>query len=489
MAYHLLTGATGLLGSYLLRDLLSAGLRIAVLVRPNKMESARQRIEAIMCRWDKQAGRTQPRPVILQGSLANEYFGLSEESLRWVSENCNDIVQNAASVTYYGERPNEEPWKTNVGGTANALAFCRHTGIRQYHHVSTAYVCGKRDGLVYEGELDEGQDLNTDYERSKLEGEMMVRAADHIAPPTIYRAAIIIGDSRTGHTPTFHGFYVPLKLVHTMFRHIVMDDFKITPLQEAIQIKGHERKNLVPVDWISEVMTHIILNQEHHGQTYHLAPEKPVTSNVMRDAMAQGFLTYADMSTSADQNDSNWSFNQEDFVKYFRGQMEIYEAYWKDDPEFDLTNTRRVAPHLPCPEVNGEMLIRLCKFAIESNFGWPRPAPVQIDCDVNSRLSALLPETMTPGERAETIGLQINGLGGGQWEIFVEQERPVAFRHGLSAGCRDLIYLNTDTFDRLRERRVSVNDCLRQGQITVEAKDPRQKKMVRLLDQLCTLQN
>ena len=46
--YHLLTGATGLLGSYLLRDFLLAGRRVAVLVRPAKRESARQRVENLL---------------------------------------------------------------------------------------------------------------------------------------------------------------------------------------------------------------------------------------------------------------------------------------------------------------------------------------------------------------------------------------------------------------------------------------------------------
>ena len=100
----------------------------------------------------------------------------------------------------------------------------------------------------------------------------------------------------------------------------------------------------------------------------HLAPDKPVTANQMRDAMVQAFSTYADPLTSADHNDSNWSFDQEEFVNYFRDQMKIYESYWKDDPEFDLSNTHRAAPHLPCPEVTEEMLVRLCKYAIESNF-------------------------------------------------------------------------------------------------------------------------
>ena len=41
MAYTLLTGATGLLGRYLLRDLTLADVPLAVVVRPTRFESAR----------------------------------------------------------------------------------------------------------------------------------------------------------------------------------------------------------------------------------------------------------------------------------------------------------------------------------------------------------------------------------------------------------------------------------------------------------------
>ena len=473
MAYHLLTGATGLLGSYLLNDFLVAGLRVAVLVRPTKLESARQRVESIMTRWEKLAGFALPRPVILEGNLFNDRFDLSDEQLRWVTANCTSLVQNAASVTYYGERPHEDPWRTNVGGTENALAFCKRIGIRQFHHVSTAYVCGKREGLIYEGELDEGQDLNTDYERSKFEGEQLIRAASHIDPPTFYRAAIIIGDSRTGYTPTFHGFYVPLKLVHTMFKHIIRDTSLAGPLQESIEIQGHERKNLIPVDWISEVMTHIITHPEHHGQTFHLAPDKPVTVNVMRDAMVQGFLTYGDISQSADQTqNTSWSFNQDEFVEYFRNQMKIYESYWKDDPLFDLTNTRRAAPHLPPPEVNCEMLVHLCKYALESNFGWPRAAPIQLELDVHQHLEQLLKSDLD-WDRGQPIGLQVNGPGGGQWELMLDSElRPVSARPGLSTRSEHYFYLNTDTFSRLLRNEISVGESLRTSQALIQGNTP-----------------
>ena len=67
MSYHLLTGATGLLGNYLLRDLLLAGVPVAVIARSDRRQTARQRIEAAMCRWEVDLGRPLTRPVIIFG--------------------------------------------------------------------------------------------------------------------------------------------------------------------------------------------------------------------------------------------------------------------------------------------------------------------------------------------------------------------------------------------------------------------------------------
>lgn len=469
MGHYLLTGATGLLGSHLLGDLALAGIPVAVLVRGKRGETARQRTEAALARWDRQVGYALPRPVVLEGSLSDGRFGLNDEQLDWVRSHCSAIIQNAASVTYHGKTRDDEPWKTNVSGTKNALEFCERTGIREYHHVSTAYVCGQRDGRVYEHELDLGQTLNTDYERSKLEGEQLVRAATHIAKPTIYRVAIIIGDSRTGYTPTFHGFYVPLKLVHTMFKRIVFDNFQVAPLQEAIRIQGHERKNLVPVDWVSHVMTHILRHPQHHGQTYHLAPERPVVTSVMRDSMVQSFLQFGDLSAGADPQAETWSFDYEEFKKYFRDQMAIYESYWKDDPVFDLTNLQKAAPHLPCPEVDAAMLTRLCRYAIETNFGWPRPAPIELP----TNLDHWLPTAWRyPGPR---LGLRVTGPGGGDWELCLEDGRIVAAVPGLNGGVNgagDLrLHLNTHTFQSLADEQITLDEALRTARVVVEGKN------------------
>ena len=46
-------------------------------------------------------------------------------------------------------------------------------------------------------------------------------------------------------------------------------------LREILELTGdEERKNYVPVDWVSAVMSHIYTHPEHHGQTYHLTPRE-----------------------------------------------------------------------------------------------------------------------------------------------------------------------------------------------------------------------
>ena len=188
MSYLLLTGATGLLGSYLIRDLTRQGVRLAVVVRRTKFASAKQRIEDCLTRWEKIAGHSLPRPVVLEGNLSVPNFGLTEEQIEWVSKHCDSLMHNAASLTFQAESPEGEPWASNVKGTENTLEFCKQTGIRDFHHVSTSYVCGLRDDIAKEDELDVGQELGNDYEISKVQAEKLVRSAN----PTLIQPLSIV---------------------------------------------------------------------------------------------------------------------------------------------------------------------------------------------------------------------------------------------------------------------------------------------------------
>src|SRR5580692_12008104 len=146
MAHLLLTGGTGLLGNYLIRDLLKAGRELALLVRSTRKEPAHARVESLMARWENEDGCRYSRPAVLPGDLTQENLGLDPSTRRWVARNCDAVLHNAASLTFHATGPNEEPWVSNLHGTMRVLDLCRETHIRQFHHVSTAYVCGLRTG-------------------------------------------------------------------------------------------------------------------------------------------------------------------------------------------------------------------------------------------------------------------------------------------------------------------------------------------------------
>ena len=161
LRYTLLTGATGLVGRYLMRDLLLGGERLAVIVRGDKRLAAHARVEAILSEWEEALRTRLPRPVVLSGSISEPNCGLSAEDRLWIGRHVGRIVHNAAVLKFEGVDRARDPWLTNVRGTEQVLELCRETGVTDLNYVSTAYVCGNRIGLVREDELDCGLLLKT----------------------------------------------------------------------------------------------------------------------------------------------------------------------------------------------------------------------------------------------------------------------------------------------------------------------------------------
>ena len=123
------TGATGLLGSYLVRDLALDGRPLAVLARSGRRQSAVDRVETIYRGWEEALGRPLPRPRVLEGDVSLPLCGLDEAAVRWLARNCDEVLHNAASLTFRGPDRDGDPWRTNVGGTAGVLELARATGL------------------------------------------------------------------------------------------------------------------------------------------------------------------------------------------------------------------------------------------------------------------------------------------------------------------------------------------------------------------------
>lgn len=486
-AYYLLTGATGLLGNYLLRDLLQAGELVAVVVRSSRRMTARQRVDAQLAQWEQQLGTVLPRPVILEGDLTVPDLGLNPCDMRWVAEHCSAVIHNAASLSFQALSRDGEPYRSNEGGTRNVLELCRSVGIPELHHVSTAYIAGLRSGRVLETETDVGQELGNDYERSKLASELMVHAADDIPSRTIYRPGIIIGDSQTGFTTTYHGFYAALQLAHTIVQAFPCNETGLVGGHAVrLALNGNETKHLVPVDWVSQVMVHIIRHPEWHGRTYHLTPRHPVTARLIRDVLEAAVGFYGATFAGAGQRPEGCTEPEALFYEHIR----VYNSYWRMDPEFDRTNTELAAPHLPCPDVDRSLLLRLSRQAIERGFPTPSKKPLDLPFDAQEALEPWLArgtEMLSHERPVQVLGLDVHGPGGGQWRLLIDRGQIVGAETGIpgkeAARCR----VDSFTFAELMRGRQTWSAAFAEGSAQVLGNGDDPACYSNLLEQLTAL--
>ena len=365
----LLTGATGLLGSYLLRDLLLAGRALAVIARGERKRSPAARVEALVAEWEARLGMRLPRPVVLAGDLTQPACGLDDAALRWVGDHCSELLHNAASLSFKGTSRDEEPWVTNVGGTAHVLELAARAGLRRMHQVSTAYVCGLRTEVVAEADLDVGQSFGNDYERSKVEAERLVRSAGHLDSVTVYRPSIIVGDSVTGYTSTYHGFFAALRLGHTLLTRVPLGSTSGLALLALMGVDPAARKNFVPVDWVARVIATLVGRPEAHGRTFHVTHPDPLPTGTVAATIQEAVETYSRAAAADDPDlqDERW------FADNLSSELDVYQRYFRHDPVFDRANLLAHAGDLPCPPLDRETLLRMSRFAIEHEFG-RRPA-------------------------------------------------------------------------------------------------------------------
>jgi hypothetical protein len=227
-------------------------------------------------------------------------------------------------------------------------------------------------------------------------------------------------------------------------------------------------------------MSHIFLHPEHHGKTYQIAPQTRVSVELMRTVIEETVCKYVETTSTVSKNTYDWN----EFEKFFIEGMNVYRSYWRDDPTFDCTNTLAAAPHLPCPALDAERIAMLCRYAIDANFGWPKPTPVRPAFDVHAELVRLLGRGAANLEGAVHLGLQVNGSGGGQWELFMKDGRVVRARQGISKQCVAVYYLNTDTFRTLLAQESTVDKAIRAGRVLIEGNTLPPAELAGILDRL-----
>jgi thioester reductase-like protein len=267
----LVTGFPGFIGRRLVARLLekAADATVAALVEPRFADQARAVAEAI----------DSERIEVVPGDIADRRLGLDDQEYARLTSSVTSVHHLAA--IYDLAVPLEVAQRVNVDGTGNVLDFCaRCKSLERLNYVSTAYVAGDRTGVVYEHELVLGQGFKNHYESTKFQAEVWVQHEMHRIPTTIYRPAIVVGDSRTGETQKFDG---PYYMLRTISRAVAQG----TPI---IQFGRSEAPmNCVPVDFIVEAIAALADDPQAVGQTLHLVDPEPVSAARVGELFSQEY--------------------------------------------------------------------------------------------------------------------------------------------------------------------------------------------------------
>jgi len=273
MAGHVfLTGFPGFIGSRLADRLLrdDPEIRITALVEPKMEDRARKAAGAL---------DGADRVEVLPGDISKRDLGLSRDDFDRLAAETTAVYHLAA--IYNLAVPFDLAQSVNVDGTGNVLGLCgRCEKLERLNYVSTAYVAGDRKGHVYEHELNLGQGFKNHYESTKFQAEVWVRELVDKIPTTIYRPAIVVGDSKTGETQKFDGPYYMLRTVSVAVqRHVPIPQFG------AAQAPF----NVVPVDFVIDALAVADDDPELVGETLHLVDPEPITAGDVFSMLAREY--------------------------------------------------------------------------------------------------------------------------------------------------------------------------------------------------------
>jgi amino acid adenylation domain-containing protein/thioester reductase-like protein len=275
-----LTGATGFLGAFLLRDLLiNTHAQVSCLVRARSEAEGFARIRGALRKHGLWDDRFASRIEAMPGDLSEPRLGLSSRAWAFLADNVDVIFHNGAQVNYV--QPYSAHRATNVGGTTEVLRLAGRGRIKPLHHVSSIAVFGpsgfftKQQRIAEDEPLDDHLDVlryDIGYSASKWVAEKLVwEAARRGLPVNVYRPGFIMGHSRTGDGNA--------------------DDFMGRSIKGCIQLGAcpdlpNQRKEFVPVDYVSGAILRIAQDTGMTGKAYHLVPPVAADSLDLNDFFA-----------------------------------------------------------------------------------------------------------------------------------------------------------------------------------------------------------
>ena len=254
--HYFVTGATGFIGKRLVGKLLERkGAVVHFLIRK---ESA-SKVDGLRAFWGLKDARSAARAVPVYGDLTSRKLGLSAETIKSLKGQVDHFYHLAA--VYDLSADEESQIAVNIDGTRNTIELARAIDAGHFHHVSSIAAAGLYEGVFREDMFDEAENYDHPYFMTKHESEKLVRKECKI-PWSVYRPAMVVGDSTTGEMDKIDGPYYFFKIIQRMRQ-------LLPPWMPTVGLEGG-RINIVPVDFVVNALNVISHKPGIESKCFHL---------------------------------------------------------------------------------------------------------------------------------------------------------------------------------------------------------------------------
>lgn len=249
---YFVTGATGFIGKRLVKKLLERkGAVVHFLIRK---ESA-DKVADLRSYWGVSAARAVP----VFGDLTAKKLGVASEDVKKLKGQIDHFYHLAAVYDLGADE--ETQVAVNIEGTRNTVDLAKAIDAGHFHHVSSIAAAGLYEGVFREDMFEEAEGLDHPYFQTKHESEKIVRE-DCKVPWTVYRPAMVVGDSTTGEMDKIDGPYYFFKLIQRLRQ-------LLPPWMPTVGLEGG-RVNIVPVDFVVNALNVISHHKDITRKCYHL---------------------------------------------------------------------------------------------------------------------------------------------------------------------------------------------------------------------------
>jgi nucleoside-diphosphate-sugar epimerase len=334
---HLVTGATGFVGAALVIELLTqTSDKVACLVRPSDdPDRAKTRLNEALERACELYGfpelmaqveaRCQTVPFDLRGG--------GDTALAQLPEGITEVWHSAASLRFK-QAQRGKILEQNVEGTRRVLQLSTEAGAATFNFISTAYVAGKRTGLIPEEPARDPSVSHNAYEESKIHAEILVDDWEGVRT-RIMRPSIVIGHSKTYASTSNAGFYGFILGVERTRKEVMERRLGDFLAHRSIRLLGDGDTpiNLIPVDVVARNAVRISRSSSD-ARVFHLVNATPPgAAEVGRAVCSMVGVAPPSWVSSTDE------FTLIDKKLDEQPRMEFFRTYLARDRVFDLSNT------------------------------------------------------------------------------------------------------------------------------------------------------